>query len=590
VGEPQRQARHDRRPRPRRRAGLSLTSAAPELVLPDLRQFASHEEAAARFRLAVPERLNVFGLIARHAESDAPAAASIRPGGDVETATFRQLVTASARIAAALRELGVAPGDRIAVVLPNTIECNAVQLGILRTGAAAALLRQHSDVDAYRHELAAVDPAVVFCETARLSALRELVRPGTRFVASDAGAWRAWVTDAGTAEAGDLLALLRDGGADESVADTSADDPAVITFTSGSTGASKAVVQPHRSYLAVVPSFQMYSSLAPHDEDFFFTSLGLSSAGGLRVALPAWGFGCPISSTAQPLDTRELCEMLTRLRVTCAYLGPDILRTLRGLDGVEDLDWSALRTITYSGEAIGEELQAWLESRLGVELSPYYGASETAFLTSGCGAWFRTPPGATGKAVPGRDFAVLDEDTHEPVAAGAVGIVSVRLDDPGMFLGYRRPETGEITFGEGVVSGDWFLLNDLARFDEEGQLRYVGRRGQVLQDAEGTLVPPTDVEDAVLGPASIGEVVAMQLADERALTVCVTPGAAYELDEVVTRVGGAIAQRFGDRLAVGRLIVLADVPRTAGTRKINRRLLREQLEGGTAALVADLRL
>jgi acetyl-CoA synthetase len=502
----------------------------------------------------VPERLNLFELVARHDASDAPAALSVRAPDDVETASFRELVDASGRIGAALRERGVGRGDRVAVVLPSTIEATVVHLAVLRIGAVAALLRRHVDVDAYRHELAAVDPAVVFCEPGRVRDLRRLVRERTQFLSADA-----------------------DGGADVSIADTSADDPAIITFTSGSTGASKAVVQPHRSYLAAVPAFQMYSSLAPHDRDLFFTSLGLSSSAGLRIALPAWGYGCAAASAVTPLDTTDTCEVLTRMRVTCAYLGPNVLRDLRRLD-VAAWDWSALRTIIYSGESIGEDLQAWLEERLGVEVTPYYGASETAFLASGCGTWFATPPGATGKAVPGRDFALLDEATHEPVAPGDVGIVSVRLDDPGMFLGYRS-EAGEVSLGEGVVSGDWFLLNDLARFDGDGQVRYVGRRGQVLQDAEGTLVPPTDVEDALLGLEAVREAVALQLDGERDLTVCVALASSHEPADLERRVADAIAERYGERLRVGRLVVVEDVPRTVGTQKINRRLLAERLAG-----------
>jgi acetyl-CoA synthetase len=334
----------------------------------------------------------------------------------------------------------------------------------------------------------------------------------------------------------------------------------------------------------------MFSALGPRPGDLFFTSLGWSTSGGMRAfAVPAWSYGYPVVCTDQPLAAEQLCQLLTRLRVTCAYLGPNILRELRQLgERISTAwDWSALRTIVYSGEAIGDQLHAWLSSRLDVDLSPYYGATETAFLTSGCGAWFHTPAGATGKPVPGRRFAILDEATHRPVSRGEIGIVCVHRDEPGLFLGYRSPDTGEVGYGGGDIVGEHFLMNDLARIDADGQLRYVGRRGQVVETVDGSLVPPTEIEDAVLALEWVEEAVAMQLEDERALTVCVTSARPHAVSDVASETIVAIAQRFGDQLTVGRVVVLAELPHTPATSKVNRRLLREGLERGTASVLAD---
>jgi acetyl-CoA synthetase len=574
------------------------------VIVPDLRSFPSYDDAVASFRWDVPERLNAYDLFGAHAGGAAVALYSVGPGGELDVATFTAVDRATERLAAAFRAAGLARGSRVATALPNNVECAAVQLAAIRAGCVVAGLRLHPDPEAYRHELRAVGPDLVVSESDRVGVLRERTPPGTRFVVADPGAWHAWAAGREPGPAPEAAAafaqldeLLAAGGPDGSVEATAADDPVYIAFTSGSTGAPKAVVQSHRSMLMSIPNFQLWSDLGPRPGDVFFSSLGWSTSAGIRAqVIPVWSFGRPMVSTTVPLGPREYCDVLTSLRVTVAYLMPNVLRELRQLgDAVDEYDWRDLRAITYAGEALGAELQRWLEERLGASVNPYYGASEVAFLASACRAWFDTPPDSVGKRVPGRDVAVIDEETLQPLPTGSVGILSVHRSDPGVCLGYRSPDTGELDFGTGATTDEWFLTNDLGRIDPDGLVRYVGRRGQVIQTRDGRLVPPTDVEDAVLGMAGIGEVIALQL-DEAApesLTVCVTlrdDGADTAAPDIASAVRDAVERRFAGELQVARVVALADVPRTAGTAKINRRVLRDSLLAGDASIVADVAL
>jgi acetyl-CoA synthetase len=565
--------------------------------IPDLRRFTSYEEAVREFRWDLPEQFNLYELLGAHVGRVAPMLYSVGAGGNLDVASFRAVDEATERLAGALRGGGLARGSRIATVLPNNVECAVVQLGAIRAGCVVAGLRLHVEPDSYVHELRAVGPEVVVCESDRLQALQERAVAGTRFVVADPGSWHRWLNmdppePAPSAAWARLEKLLASAGPGGQIESTRADDPVYIAFTSGSTGASKAVVWSHGCMMMAFPNFQMWSDLGPRPGDVFFSSLGWTTSAGFRSqVVPAWSFGHPVISTSAPLAPREYCEALTGLGVTVAYLMPNILRDLRQLGpAIAEYDWHQLRAITYSGEAIGEDAQRWLEEQLGASINPYYGASEVAFLSAASRAWFSTPADSVGKTVPGRSIVVLDEETLEPLPAGSVGILSVHRSDPGLCLGYRDPATGVIGFETDATPDQWFLTNDLGRVDPDGLVRYVGRRGQVLQTRDGRLVPPTDVEDVLLGIAGLGDVIALALeeAEPELLTVCVTLRGEVELDAVASAVRAAVQRRFAGELCVARLLALEDVPRTAGTAKINRRLLRESLIAGRASVVADV--
>jgi acetyl-CoA synthetase len=542
----------------------------------DLRALRSYDDALARFEWQLPKHLNIAEVIERHARHERVALHSVSEAG-VASLSFAGLAEAAQQASGTLAERGIGPRSMVAVVLPNTLECAVVTFAALRLGAVVAALRLHPDPSAYRSELRLVRPAIVVTDRLRSAQISAQ-------------------TDAPVLACGLETLLARSPGTPP-LYRTAADDPAMIGFTSGSTGEPKAVVLPHRSFLVALPTLQLYSGLGPREGDIFFNSLGWATTGGLRpMVFPAWHFGCTVAAPRTPLTAAAVCRAVTGLGVTCAYLMPNLLRELWQLrDAIGEYDWSALRAVTYAGEAVGPALHDWLVSSLGVELNPYYGANEIAFAASSCERWFSNPPGATGRLVPGRRVEILDEGTLEPVADGEVGILSVVRGDPGLAVGYLSPDGGDVSFPADAMAGERFLTGDLVRLDQDGALYYVGRRGQVIHAADGTLVPPVEVEDAALACDGVVEAVALQsVADPRApVTLCAMLGTAEpsvpaEPSVTAVAIATALNERFAGRLRVGRVVVLDRMPRTASTRKVNRPALRDELDGGGAAVILDV--
>lgn len=557
----------------------------------DLRSFESYEQALRDYAWEIPEQFNAALMVERHAASRRPALYSIGGPTGVEIASFAALSEAAGRLSGGLAELGIGPGSRVALALANTVEAVVCQLAALRLGAVVAPLRRYEDVGPYRHELGLARPDLLICDRRRLSLLRRAAADDLPAIHADDGSWVAWRHGLRTGRrrarrAVDLVELLRnaDGPAPD-IAPTAAEDPALIAFTSGSTGPPKAVVMPHRSFLAMLPTFQMITALGPAPGDLVFNSLGWATPAGLRpITAPAWYFGLPVAATSRGTDIEEICEALSSLRVTCAYLMPNVLRDLYRLgEVVREYDWAALRTITYAGEALGPTISAWLEETLEVTLNPYYGASEVALPVAHCAPWFETPSGAAGRRVPGRALVIVDEGTHEPVPTESPGIVAVKRPDPGLFLGYLG--------SDGVLVPDRAAevqTSDIGRIDEEGNLWYVGRRGQVIEDEDGRLIPPSDVEDAALACSGVVEAGAITLGGETGprLVVCVTTDDGEPAQALLGSVAAAIEERFGDKLAGLEVVQVGEMPVTALTHKVNRARLREQVDAGDAEIVA----
>ena len=565
----------------------------------DLRPFGSYEEALAGFTLELPDFFNVAEVLGYHASPDRPALHCAGGRARLETMTFAALEEASARVGSAFRRLGVRRGSRVALALASTPEAAIVEFGAMRVGALAASMRPGVRDEAWRHQLTLVQPEVVVCEPGAVEEFRALVPTGCRIVSADRGEWAAWWTAgavAGTGTTVSLAELMASGAVDEPIERTAAADPAYITFTSGSMGAMKAAVLSHASFLAGVPAFQMFTNFAPAPGDVFFPSLGWAISAGLRtLTFPAWYFGFPVVGADQRLaDGRAVAELLTGLRVSVALLMPQILRELRQLgDDVLEYDWTALRVIAYSGEAISSDLRDWLESKLGVVLHPYYGATEISYVASTCRAWFPSASGEVGRRVPGRELAILAEDSLLPVEPGAAGVLAVRRSDPGLSLGYLHPGEEEPRFDASSTTDQFFLTGDLGTIGVDGNLRYLGRSGQSIRSSAGEAIPPMDVEDAVLSVTAVREAAALQSQDDPPGEVCacvslVDPGT--DETAVAHEIGLAVHSRFQENIRVSRVVVLDELPKTAATAKINRRLAAEILRTGSPAPLAMIAL
>ena len=281
--------------------------------------------------------------------------------------------------------------------------------------------------------------------------------------------------------------------------DTAADDPALIAFTSGTTGAPKGCVHSHRDILAMADTFGRHIVALTRDDIVVGTppiafTFGL---GGLVVFPAAAG-----AATAFPdrPGFEALAETVARHHATALVTAPTGYRALLKLTGQHDL--SSLRTCVSAGEALpAATSEAW-HTATGVRIIDGIGSTEMIHVfISARGNDIR--PGSTGKAVPGYQARIIDE-AGQPLAAGETGRLAVRGPTGCRYLDDDRQAA--------YVHDGWNLTGDVYRLDEDGYFWFVARSDDMIVSSGYNIGAP-EVEHALLRHPAVAEAAVIGAAD-----------------------------------------------------------------------------
>ncbi|MFZ4744856.1 MAG: AMP-binding protein, partial [Limnohabitans sp.] len=285
--------------------------------------------------------------------------------------------------------------------------------------------------------------------------------------------------------------------------DTHADDPALLMYTSGSTGLPKGILHAHRILQAYIPSLSLTYNLDTQGEDLIFWSpADWAWVGGLLdLLLISWAFGHTVVTSEARFDSTWAFTFMERLGVTHSFLTPTALKRMAEVHQPRQT-WPNLkiRVVCTGGEALPGQVLRWCQDDLKIICNEFYGLTEVNHLVGCCQALFPSLPGSMGKAYPGHNTIVVDGDGN-PVAVGEIGEIVTSLDDPTQFLGYWRDEqrTADLR-----LAGRWLRTNDLARQDANGYFWYHGRSDDLIKSA-GYRIGPAEVEDCLLTHPAVAE-------------------------------------------------------------------------------------
>jgi acetyl-CoA synthetase len=423
---------------------------------------ASYEELRSSFRWRLPATLNLGRAVCEGKPRQDPAVLVSDGRRVTRTVTFGELDDDSNRLANALRALGVAPGDRVGIVLPQRPETAVAHLSAAKLGAIAVPLSVLFGPDALEMRLRDAEAAVVLGEEEPLERVAAL---GVDVPLVDVDR--------------DLGALLRDASASFEPVPTTPDTPALIVYTSGTTGPPKGALHGHRVLLGHLPGFELSHDFFPQEGDLIWTPADWAWIGGLYdVLMPSLYHGRPVvAHRAGKFDPERAFDLIARLGVRNVFMPATALRLMRRVDGPP----VSLRTLGSGGETVGPETAAWCEERLGVRLNEFYGQTEANLVVGNCAAW-EARPGSMGLPYPGHDVRLVD------------GEVCVRADgDPVVFLGYWRNDDATAA----KVRDGWLRTGDQAEQDADGYLRFVGRDDDVITSG-GYRIGPGEVEECLI--------------------------------------------------------------------------------------------
>jgi 2-aminobenzoate-CoA ligase len=424
-----------------------------------------------------PVRLNVAReLLDANAEGDRASRPAIHCQDRV--LTYGELAGRVGRLANGLRGLGLGPGDRVLLRFPNCPEFIVTWLACQKLGVVPVptmpLLRAREL--AYVVQDAGTETAIVW------GGLREeLERARTQ-----APELKQLVV-AGEAQAGDLAwARLSDGQpARCPTAETSAQDVALIAYTSGSTGVPKGCVHQHVDLIGSADSYARYV-LRPSEEDRFGGHPTLAftfGTGGLLVYPFRFGASTVLSG---PFEPEGMLETIQRYRVTVVFCAPTSYRLMLRLPELETrFDLGSLRLGVSAAEPLPAATYTEWVGRTGKECLDGIGSTELfhIFVSSLPGT---VRPGATGVPVPGYDCRVVDEEGHE-VPRGTPGLIAIK--GPTGCKYWRKPERQ----AEYVRFGGWNVTGDVYVQDDDGYFTYQCRSDDMIVTG-GYKIPGPEVE------------------------------------------------------------------------------------------------
>lgn len=390
---------------------------------------------------------------------------------DTESWTFGELEDAALRIAAGLLADGHEKGDRVVIRLDNTSDYALLFFGAIAAGLVplpASSVLSGKDVSFF---------------------LRDC---GAKSIALDESLPVGDVPNSARVYTPDGIAAMRMGADRVAFADTRADDPAFLVYTSGTTARPKGVLQAQRSVWGRRPMYKGWYGIGPDDRVLHAGAFNWTYTLGTGLSDP-WANGATALVYTGEKDASIWLDLMTAHEATIFAAVPTVFRQILKYCDVENGFPPTLRHGLTAGETLPEDVAREWRDRTGTVLYEALGMSEMSTYISSSPS---VPPrnGAIGKPQEGREVAILPADGGaDPLPAGEEGLIAVHRTDPGLMLGYwNRPDEEADMF-----RGDWFCGGDLGVMDEDGYITHLGRNDD-LMNAFGYRVSPLEIEQ-VLG-------------------------------------------------------------------------------------------
>jgi acetyl-CoA synthetase len=510
-----------------------------------------YEQLRAEHEWRVPERYNIAQDVCDKHPRDKPAMIWERYDGATRELTWGDLQDLSNQAANWLAEHGVTRGDRVAVVLPPTPETAAVFFATWKLGAILLSMSVLYGDDGIRHRLTDSQAKVLVTDEPN----------APRFDAS-------WVDEILVLD-GDTLPGRS---TDFETADTAADDPAQLYYTSGTTGVAKGVVHAHR-YILAHEEFVYCHDV--QDGERFHGMGEWAWAAGVAPLLGPWRYGALqcVYQREGGFDPAKQLDFLSRHEVTNVFTTPTAMRAMMALGDVAERFPQKFRVVCSAGEPLNPEAIRWFRNQYGNTVLDFYGLTESYPLAANY-PFMEVREGSMGRPMPGWDVQILDEDEN-PVQQGERGEICLRArSNPHYPIGYwNRPEDSEETFG-----GDWFHTKDAAMQDEDGYIWYAGRADDVII-AAGYRIGPFEVESACLEHPAVKEAAAVASPDEVKGNVVkafiVLAEGHEESNDLVKDIQRHVRDRLSAYAYPRKIEFVDDLPKTL-TGKIRRIELRER--------------
>jgi acetyl-CoA synthetase len=483
-----------------------------------------------------------------------------------------------------LARLGIAKGDRVFCFMDRVPELYAAVFGTLKAGCVTGPLFSAFGPDAAGDRLADAGAKVLVTspdQRAKVAQMKPHLPDLKHIIIVEHGNDPAL-------EPGELSwnALIKDAPESYDIVRTSPEDPAVMHYTSGTTGKSKGAVHVHQAVLGHYATGKYVLDL--HPDDIYWCTADPGWVTGT-----SYGMFAPHTNGATSViyeggfSANKWYDVVQRHKVTVWYTAPTAIRLLMkaGDELPKKYDLSSLRYTMSVGEPLNPEAVVWSERALGLPFHDNWWQTETGSIMIANYPILPIKPGSMGKPMPGIEAGVVD-DAGNLQPPGEEGDLALRPGWPSMFRTYWN---NEAMYRSKFANG-WYITGDRGRMDADGYFWFVGRSDDVINTA-GHLVGPFEVESALLEHPAVAEAGVIGKPDPVAMEIVKAFVTLKDGYEPSNKLRGELLQfarkKLGPGVAPREIDFLATLPKTRSG-KIMRRLLKARElglpEGDTSTL------
>ncbi|PLT27822.1 acyl-CoA synthetase MbcS [Peribacillus deserti] len=449
--------------------------------------------------LLAPEAYNLVSEIEKFAGNPEAVALKLETeNGEYTQITYADLMKQANRIGNVFLEHGLKQGDSVLMMIPRSIEAYQVYIAALKAGIAvipSSEMLKAKDLE-YRISHGDVKAVVSYHPYAEQFADIKEAQNILRFSLGEAV--HDWL----------YLDRLKDQ-AQESLqfADTSSDDMAFLSYTSGTTGNPKGVVHTHGwayahlrtaapSWLCIKEGDMVWATAGPGWQKWIWSPF-LSVLGSGATGLIYQG----------KFEPNKYLELLDKHEVNVLCCTPTEYRLMAKVNNLQDYKLNSLHSAVSAGEPLNREVIDTFRKNFNVTVRDGYGQTENTLLV-GITKGMEVRPGSMGKPTPGNSVEIIDE-TGRPCEPGIPGDIAVHIDTPALFKKYYKdPERTAMQF-----RGDYYITGDKAVKDEDGYFWFEGRSDDIIISS-GYTIGPFEVEDALVKHPLVKECAVVASPDE----------------------------------------------------------------------------
>jgi fatty-acyl-CoA synthase len=472
--------------------------------------------------------------------------------------TYAELNARANQLANALRDKGVQPGDRVAIMSENSLEFVVVTFATAKVGAVFVPLNFRYGPHELAYVLSEVCPAVTFAGTSYHEAVADAVDVGsiaTEIVCFESGGASLGLDGLCAGWPTDEFAVVVDGGS-----------VATILYTSGTTGHPKGVVNTHEATVRLMPVYAIEGDLETADRMLICGPL--FHGGGLCMQLlPALTFGSSVVLLGKGFDPGTVLRLVADKGITVSLWAPTMFAMIANAELAERPDVSCLTKLWYGSSSIAPDVlrQARQQFR-GAAFYQFYGTTEATTISILRPDDHDERASYTGRELYSVEVRIVDANEHD-VTEGEIGEIIV-ADGGTCMAGYYRNEEATAA----TIRAGWLHTGDLARREADGYFTIAGRSSDLIITG-GENVYPREVEEVLLGHDSVIDVSVYALPDP-IYGECVAAAIVIDSPTVtVAELCDFAASRIS-RYKVPKIVVIVDeLPRNASGKVVKRRLV-----------------